>query len=838
MKHRDWQPGVWDQSTLHMLRDEHNVLFGAWRKAEARIMETLDENNRLDRELDEARSDRDNAVKNAMDRLPDAPWKDKTATEAVWLLSLSVAELTALKVRVAPHDEQRSECWRLLNEANMDLCPTMNLAHAVGECIDTLKARVAELEAEVKKLCDTLQMAGSTHATLRAELEAVKSERDTAADMVAGLDETIQALRQPVDADAWKTPLFLDAYGLGKVPKGGWNELRDHGESFALVHKDGEYLIDFLYSPADAARASLWLASYAAAHGCPLSLPAPETPEEWIGDLEPNTDDVDAVYDEDDATFSSVLYEMIKNTPHPTALERRTMMAHCGAMWRAYHKALSNRAPAPEPRPVKVRFAIDNTDKLAEQLNNTSKWTWNGMMIEEALPVFAAHAVIDVPAGVPSSYELDRIGKAAVESWNPTDEKPKMERYATAIRNAVLASQPAPHEPTAAEVEALARVLYQHSSNGLTWVQSRSNFLRIARAAFAHIPSRSNAEMQICINRKNRRIDALKACVKKWKAKAKAATPIASADTLEQLAKAAIATAPHYWTEWDCMSDTNKEKWIIMVTAILRAAKPRVDVEPGNVWIGDRPFCFTAADIDYVNSRIVYGVQLPEGNIFLEQVPGKDMTVGTCVTLLESTKKNLDRATRALVRAGFQDLGGEEWKPPIGPEPRWCHTGPTRAEAEAKFKQLFHRSGTSYAQDRNDYLDWLMPQLPDERAEVPSVEDIAKIIRGNADSIPLDAPMIARKAEALLTYLRPWLHTPTGLELDVTWQEVQAAYYRHQSGSPEGQCWHQVIELLRSRIRPTFGPCKECAEKEAVIGGLHGAIKAFESAARAALEGE
>lgn len=26
-----------------------------------------------------------------------------------------------------------------------------------------------------------------------------------------------------------------------------------------------------------------------------------------------------------------------------------------------------------------------------------------------------------------------------------------------------------------------------------------------------------------------------------------------------------------------------------------------------------------------------------------------------------------DRARRTLLRAGFQDLGGEEWKPPIGP---------------------------------------------------------------------------------------------------------------------------------------------------------------------------
>ncbi len=30
--------------------------------------------------------------------------------------------------------------------------------------------------------------------------------------------------------------------------------------------------------------------------------------------------------------------------------------------------------------------------------------------------------------------------------------------------------------------------------------------------------------------------------------------------------------------------------------------------------------------------------------------------------------KERDKAMRALIRAGFQDFGGEEWKPPIGPE--------------------------------------------------------------------------------------------------------------------------------------------------------------------------
>lgn len=37
----------------------------------------------------------------------------------------------------------------------------------------------------------------------------------------------------------------------------------------------------------------------------------------------------------------------------------------------------------------------------------------------------------------------------------------------------------------------------------------------------------------------------------------------------------------------------------------------------------------------------------------------------------EQIKAKLDRAERALLRAGFQDLGGEEWKPPLGPAPHF-----------------------------------------------------------------------------------------------------------------------------------------------------------------------
>jgi len=56
MGHRKWvKARSWREFHADDMIAEHNVLYDAWRASEHRVMETLDENNRLDRELDEAR---------------------------------------------------------------------------------------------------------------------------------------------------------------------------------------------------------------------------------------------------------------------------------------------------------------------------------------------------------------------------------------------------------------------------------------------------------------------------------------------------------------------------------------------------------------------------------------------------------------------------------------------------------------------------------------------------------------------------------------------------------------------------------------------------------------
>ena len=63
-----------------------------------------------------------------------------------------------------------------------------------------------------------------------------------------------------------------------------------------------------------------------------------------------------------------------------------------------------------------------------------------------------------------------------------------------------------------------------------------------------------------------------------------------------------------------------------------------------------------------------------------------------------STEWKLQRAERALLRAGFQDLGGEEWKPPLGPVPDF--TQADRWAARVKLLEARLERITGIAQGR------------------------------------------------------------------------------------------------------------------------------------------
>lgn len=154
------------------------------------------------------------------------------------------------------------------------------------------------------------------------------------------------------------------------------------------------------------------------AHEAPADLHS-ASDGEWIGDPEPNADDVAAVYDASTATFGNKLYEMIKNTPQPTRRERRIMMAHCIAMWKAYHNALSIPTPADLPSEedlgVMLRARWKPTDAWTDTAKNAlavlAPWMRSRHIDAEELERLAASgALVPVPDGEPCSAYSLRIG--------------------------------------------------------------------------------------------------------------------------------------------------------------------------------------------------------------------------------------------------------------------------------------------------------------------------------------------------------------------------------------------------------------------------------------------
>lgn len=94
-----------------------------------------------------------------------------------------------------------------------------------------------------------------------------------AAERIAELEQELAALRSPVDADMWKTPLVLrNQY---EDPDDVEIQVRHTDDGLVIsMGKDGHDVETGIgwgcgaeFSSADAARASQWLASYAAAHG-------------------------------------------------------------------------------------------------------------------------------------------------------------------------------------------------------------------------------------------------------------------------------------------------------------------------------------------------------------------------------------------------------------------------------------------------------------------------------------------------------------------------------------------------------------------------------------------
>ena len=950
MKHRDWQHGVWDQSTLHMLRDEHNDLFEAWRKAEARAMETLDENNRLDRELDEARRALESTIRvpfsdSQIEAMAKAAyecyseswgttWPDaiRAALAAGGLEPCAVPEYkpedVALRperasdeeicaiftkahygmprdsiVAVSRHDANRfqpvvaavrarveapllAEIGELTRERDGETLAGEESTEIIGELKrerDALKARVeAPLLAEIAEHRRHVGIVMSRESATRAELKAMKAERDglqkrndTQAGQLKHIDGEISPLMSEVsrlkaELEALKahseslTNALIEAKRqrdelacklIAKNPSepvyGGWHfedgykivpncelsgntgELpsepsRNTGELPALdeidtlkarvaeleeglIARTNTRLMDelaALRAELEAVKAerddkdhkmTAYLLGAHAMHAerdslkdelaalrQPVDAVRPKhLAEEFckrFKDGLANCGAFSGMGNWDSVSFKAkqawipvmdecLEYFGLKAASYaqahgcPVSLPKTIEQMHAN-LTEADHKAFQAEKwvtlPAPETRKAKVR--LPDVEDVNGHLIKHNFSTTTHIEMGEALRFAAENASIDVSAGVPSVEDLFETGEQAYRavSGYKTYEKDGERARITAIRDAVLASLPlpTPHEPTDAQVEALALELRSASlgQQVTTLADFEELYTNQARAAFAHIgaQSRSNAEMQICINRKNKRIDALKACVKKWKAKA--ATPIASAETLEQLAEIGwVAYQVKFYgpdrgdwsASWQKMDERLKNASMECTAAILRAAKARVDLPSDNIIVyrcGQTQI--HGNEIAALNSRIVYGVQLPE--------------------------------------------------PAVTP----IHSGPTRAEAEAKIAWLKCNRLIPVAFD--ELCDWLLPQLPTERAEMPTREATLNHIQMLFETGARGEELVRR----IYDYLRPWLRTPTGWELDVTANGL-IAEVGYLAGLTHGEA-KEVIQYFTERIRPTF-ECQECA---------------------------
>jgi len=149
---------------------------------------------------------------------------------------------------------------------------------------DGLKARNDIQAGQLRHIDGEISPLMSEVAALESELAAVKAERDhkdagwngaikeweRCQGEVNRLKTELAALQQPVDPDAWKTPLELMTDNEFRT------EFRGHAYDFGIWQFDPNgYRSSIAYTAEDAARAAQWLASYAAAHGCPVGLSAP-----------------------------------------------------------------------------------------------------------------------------------------------------------------------------------------------------------------------------------------------------------------------------------------------------------------------------------------------------------------------------------------------------------------------------------------------------------------------------------------------------------------------------------------------------------------------------------
>lgn len=194
MEHKKWEPGTLYAKALRDITNEHNALYDDWKKSEHRVMETLDENNRLDRELDEARQ--------ALKSVP-APVTDE---------QIGVMAAAGRNAYCAPSATWEDAIRAALAAIGPQYCPA-DVA---------FNSRVPALEAKIARQRKNLHQLYAANAELRDHIDV----ENTNAAAVNDLLVRVQSLTAELDA-ARVAPTDAQVEALARVLRAAyWNEDR------------------------------------------------------------------------------------------------------------------------------------------------------------------------------------------------------------------------------------------------------------------------------------------------------------------------------------------------------------------------------------------------------------------------------------------------------------------------------------------------------------------------------------------------------------------------------------------------------------------------------------
>jgi len=236
MGHRKWSFGSAPAAevSLKELEREHGELYDEWRASERRVMETLDENNRLDRELDEARQAQDNLIFQRNDFRHWHMNEQKKVADLTAELDEARKRIAELEspIRVPFSDDQiermASAALKASFTKNMSWSDIIRAALAAG-CLEpcavptghVLRDRLVEAEAKIERQRNNLRQlyeARERDARLIADLRDEVDEDNAAAASVNDLLVQVQNLTAERDrlaaenAELWSSRPAETAY--------------------------------------------------------------------------------------------------------------------------------------------------------------------------------------------------------------------------------------------------------------------------------------------------------------------------------------------------------------------------------------------------------------------------------------------------------------------------------------------------------------------------------------------------------------------------------------------------------------------------------------------------